>query len=107
MSEQADKLKRLLALALNGSAADGEALNAIKAARKIVSELGGVDKAIAAIGGGSAAVDSCYGPFEWAYQPNPFNSSGDSDFTEAIRKMREYLYGRQNKSRREWKGEGK
>lgn len=46
MSDQANKLQRLLALALNESAADGEAMNALRAARKIVKELGGIDKCI-------------------------------------------------------------
>lgn len=47
----ADKLRRLFALALNDSSADGEAMNALRAARKIVSGLGGFDAAMKALGG--------------------------------------------------------
>lgn len=73
MSEQQsqpdpDKLKRLLALALDAGAADGEIVNAIKAASKMVVSLGGFDKAMTSIGAG---------------QPRQNASSGSNGFTKA------------------------
>lgn len=53
MKSEADKLKRILTLALDPGAADGEAMNALRAARSLVKKLGGIDKAMAAISGGS------------------------------------------------------
>jgi hypothetical protein len=70
VAEQASKLQRLLALALNEAAADGEAMNALRAARKIVKELGGFDKCVKITEPAKqhAGQQNTYG--------NPFNSSG-------------------------------
>jgi hypothetical protein len=88
VAEQASKLQRLLALALNEAAADGEAMNALRAARKIVKELGGIDKCVKIT---EPAKQHAYG--------NPFSSSGfgfwqgvdpgNDPFMNAFRKAQE------------------
>jgi hypothetical protein len=103
LREKASKLQRLLALALNESAADGEALNALRAARKIVKELGGVDKCISVTISESVSAGKQYGGF-WS---DPFTAyygpgQGFDAFKESIlRAQAEEKRRRQSQEARE------
>lgn len=79
----ADKLKRLLALALNKAATDGEAMNALRAARAIVEEFGGLHKALVAMKG----EDPRRSPNERGYETPKEERNSNFSFDEMMRQF--------------------
>jgi hypothetical protein len=89
LADQADKLKRLLALALNESAADGEAMNALRAARKIAKELGGVDKCLKITEMHSGQYYNSQGTYWNPFGDSPFNEGPLKAWQEMVRRKQQ------------------